>query len=171
MRGAAKSANVPPFPNIRPKAMLRDELTDALKEAMKARDQRAVSTLRLILAALKDRDIAARTRGSEEGVGDAEIAEMMQKMVRQRQESKAIYEKAGRTDLAQQEGEEIEIIQRYLPKQIDDAEMAQLVDSAIAETSASSIKDMGKVMALLKERYAGRLALAKAGALVRQKLS
>jgi uncharacterized protein YqeY len=151
--------------------MLRDELTGALKEAMKARDQRAVSTLRLILAALKDRDIDARGKGREEGIGEGEIAEMMQKMVRQRQESKDIYEKAGRPELAQQEGEEIQVIQRYLPKQIDDAEMARLIDEAIAETEAGSVKDMGKVMALLKERYSGRLAFAKAGALVRQKLS
>ena len=151
--------------------MLRDELTGALKEAMKARDQRAVSTLRLILAALKDRDIAARGKGNDEGIGDAEIAEMMQKMIRQRQESKEIYEKAGRPELAQQEGEEIEVIQRYLPRQIDDAEMVRLIDAAIAETEAGSVKDMGKVMALLKDRYSGRLAFAKAGALVRQKLS
>jgi hypothetical protein len=151
--------------------MLRDDLSGALKDAMKARDQRAVSTLRLILAALKDRDIAARGKGNEEGIGEGEIAEMMQKMIRQRQESKDIYEKANRPDLAQQEGEEIEVIQRYLPKQIDDAEMARLVEAAIAETGAGGLKDMGKVMALLKERYSGRLAFAKAGALVREKLS
>ena len=151
--------------------MLRDQLTGALKEAMKARDQRAVSTLRLILSALKDRDIAARVKGTGEAIGEGEIAEMMQKMIAQRQESKAIYEKAGRLDLAEQEGGEIEIIERYLPKQFDDAQTAQLVADAIAETGAGSIKDMGKVMALLKERYAGRLAFAKAGALVRQKLS
>jgi uncharacterized protein YqeY len=150
--------------------MLRDDLTQALKEAMKARDQRAVSTVRMILAGLKDRDIEARGKGNATGIADGEIAEMLQKMIRQREESRDIYAKAGRADLAQQEGEEIVVINRYLPKQIDDAEMGGLIDSAIAESGAAGIKDMGKVMALLKERYSGRMAFAKAGALVKQKL-
>jgi uncharacterized protein YqeY len=150
--------------------MLREELTQALKEAMKARDQRAVSTVRMILAGLKDRDIEARGKGNAQGIAEGEIAEMLQKMIRQREESREIYAKAGRAELAQQEGEEIAVINRYLPKQIEEAEMGGIVEAAIAETGAAGVKDMGKVMALLKERYSGRIALAKAGALVKQKL-
>lgn len=150
--------------------MLRDQLSRALKEAMKTRDLRAVSTLRMILATLKERDIEARGRGNAAGIGDGEIAEMLQKMIRQREESRDIYAKAGREDLARQEGEEIEIIRRYLPRQMDEAEMAQAIDAAIAETGAGGARDMGRVMAVLKQRYAGRMAFAKAGALVKQKL-
>ncbi len=150
--------------------MLRDELSQALKAAMKARDLRAVSTLRMILATLKDRDIEARGRGNADGIGDGEIAEMLQKMIRQREESRDIYAKAGRQDLVRQEDEEIEVIRRYLPKQMDEAEMARVIDAAIAETGAGGVRDMGRVMALLRQRYAGRMAFARAGALVKQKL-
>ena len=150
--------------------MLRERLREELKQAMKAKNQRAVSTLRLILAALKDRDIAARGRGVTDGIGEAEIVEMMQKMVRQRQESIELYERGGRPELAQQEAEEIAIIEGYLPRQLDDAEATQAVDAVVAELGATNLKDMGRVMAALKERFGGRMDFAKAGARVKQKL-
>jgi len=151
--------------------MLRQRLNDALKAAMKARDQRSVSTLRLVLAQLKDRDIAARPAGNASGIGEAEIEEMLLKMVKQRQESIALYKRGNRPDLVQQEEEEIAVIERFMPKQLDETEAAAAVETAIAETGAQSIKEMGKVMAKLKERFAGRMDFAKAGALVKQRLS
>jgi len=151
--------------------MLRQRLNDALKVAMKARDQRSVSTLRLVLAQLKDRDIAARPAGNASGIGEAEIEEMLLKMVKQRQESIALYKQGNRPDLVQQEEEEIAVIERFMPKQLDAAEAAAAVEAAIAETGAQSVKEMGKVMAKLKERFAGRMDFAKAGALVKQRLS
>ena len=150
--------------------MLRDQLRESLKQAMKAKDQRAVSTLRLILAALKDRDIAARGRGVTDGIGEPEIIEMMQKMVRQRHESIELYERGGRPELARQEAEEIAIIEGYLPRQLDEAEAGQAVDAVVAELGATTLKDMGRVMAALKERFGGRMDFAKAGARVKQKL-
>jgi uncharacterized protein YqeY len=149
---------------------LRGRLNDDLKAAMKAKDQRGTSTLRLILAALKDRDIAARERGVTDGIGEDEIVEMMQKMVRQRRESIELYEKGGRPELAQQEADEIAVIERFLPKQLSEAEMQEAVATTIAETGAATIKDMGKVMGALKANFAGRMDFAKAGALVKQKL-
>ena len=151
--------------------MLRQRLNDALKAAMKARDQRSVSTLRLVLAQLKDRDIAARPAGNASGIGEGEIEEMLLKMVKQRQESIVLYKQGNRPDLVQQEEEEIAVIERFMPKQLDAAEAAAAVEAAIAETGAQSIKEMGKVMAKLKERFAGRMDFAKAGALVKQRLS
>jgi len=151
--------------------MLRTDLNEALKTAMKTRDQRAVSTVRLILAALKDRDIAARPKGITEGISEEEIVEMLHKMVRQRRESIELYEKGGRLELAQQEQEEIGVIERFLPKQMTEPEMAEAVAGAIKETGAASIKDMGKIMGLLKQRFAGRMDFAKAGQLVKQKLA
>lgn len=150
--------------------MLRTDLNEALKTAMKTRDLRAVSTLRLILAGLKDRDIAARPKGIADGIGEEEIVEMLHKMVRQRRESIELYEKGGRLELAQQEQEEIGVIERFLPKQMSEAEMGEAVTAAIAETGAASIKDMGKIMGLLKQRFAGRMDFGKAGPLVKQKL-
>ena len=151
--------------------MLRQRLNDALKAAMKARDQRSVSTLRLVLAQLKDRDIAARPAGNASGIGEGEIEEMLLKMVKQRQESIVLYKQGNRPDLVQQEEEEIADIERFMPKQLDAAEAAAAVEAAIAETGAQSVKEMGKVMAKLKERFAGRMDFAKAGALVKQRLS
>jgi len=151
--------------------MLRQRLNDALKVAMKARDQRSVSTLRLVLAQLKDRDIAARPAGNASGIGEGEIEEMLLKMVKQRQESIVLYKQGNRPDLVQQEEEEIAVIERFMPKQLDAAEAAAAVEAAIAETGAQSVKEMGKVMAKLKERFAGRMDFAKAGALVKQRLS
>ena len=151
--------------------MLRARLNDELKVAMKARDQRAVSTVRLILAALKDRDIAARTRGNTEGISDEEIADLLQKMVRQRRESIDLYEQGNRQDLAQQEREEIVIIERFLPKQMGDTEMAEAVSAVVAELGVGSVKDMGRVMAALKQRHSGQMDFSKASALVKQRLS
>lgn len=150
--------------------MLRQELNDALKAALKARDQRAVSTLRLILAALKDRDIAARPQGITDGIGDDAIVELLHRMVRQRRESIALYEQGNRLDLAQQEAEEISVIERFLPKQLDEAAASAAIDETIREVGAASIKDMGKVMAALKARYSGQMDFGRASALVKQKL-
>ncbi|HZT20288.1 MAG TPA: GatB/YqeY domain-containing protein [Dongiaceae bacterium] len=151
--------------------MLRQRLNDALKEALKARDQRTVSTLRMVLAQLKDRDIAARPSGNAAGIGEAEIVEMLQKMVKQRQESIVLYKQGNRADLVRQEEEEIAVIARFLPRQLDEAEASAAIEAAIAETEARSVKDMGKVMARLKEGFAGRMDFARAGALVKQRLS
>jgi uncharacterized protein YqeY len=151
--------------------MLRARLNEELKTAMKAKHQRAVSTVRLILAALKDRDIAARTRGNTEGIGDEEIADLLQKMIRQRRESIELYQQGKREDLAQQEREEIAVIERFLPRQMSDAEMAEAVTAVIAELGVGSIKDMGRVMAALKQRHAGQMDFSKASALVKERLS
>ena len=151
--------------------MLRPALNDALKNAMKAKDQRALSTVRLILAALKDRDIAARGSGSSDPIPDSAILEMLQKMVKQRHESIDMYTKGNRPELAQQEREEIAVIESFMPKQMGEAEMSAAVDAAIAATGAAGIKDMGKVMAALKQDHAGVMDFAKAGGLVKQKLS
>jgi uncharacterized protein YqeY len=151
--------------------MLRNAINDALKNAMKAKDQRAISTIRLILAALKDRDIAVRSTGTCDPIPDSAILEMLQKMVKQRHESIAMYEQGGRPELAQQEREEIAVIESFLPKQLSEMETAAAVDAAIAATGAAGIKDMGKVMAQLKQSHAGTMDFAKAGGLVKQRLS
>ena len=150
--------------------MLRQRLNDELKAAMKSRDQRATSALRLILAALKDRDIAARDRGITNGVDEPEIIDLLQKMVRQRQESIAMYQKAARQELVDQEQGEINIIERYLPKKMSEGETNAAIAAVVEELGASSIKDMGRVMAALKERYAGRMDFGKVGAQVKQRL-
>ena len=151
--------------------MLRTELSDALKDAMRAKEVRAVSTLRLILAALKDRDIAARGKGKSEGIGDDDILDLLQKMVRQRRESIELFEKGDRQDLADKEAEEIVVIQRFLPKQLDPEQIRGAVQEIIEELGAATIKDMGRVMAALKERYAGRMEFGKASALVKERLA
>lgn len=151
--------------------MLRKRLDAALKEAMKARNERAVSTLRLVLAALKDRDIAARGKGNAEGIAEDEILQMLQTMVRQRRESIEMYEKGGRQDLAQQEQEEIAVIEGFLPKQIEGAELEAAVKKALEETGTSSLKDMGKIMAKLRADYAGRMDFAKASGLIKSLLA
>ena len=150
--------------------MLRDKINDALKEAMKAKNERAVSTLRLINAALKNADIEARGAGKP-ALGDAEVLTVLQKMIKQRQESKEMYEKGGRPELAQQEGEEIAIITSYLPKQMSDDEVKAAIDGAIKEIGAAGMKDMGKVIGALKAKYAGQMDFAKASGLVKQALS
>lgn len=150
--------------------MLRQRLNDDLKTAMKARDQETTSTLRMVLAGLKDRDIAARPSGNTGGIDDAGIVDMLQKMVKQRRESIELYKQGGRQELVDKEQGEIDVIERYLPKQLSEAEASAAVDKVIADLGASSIKDMGKVMAALKERFAGQMDFAKAGGLVKQKL-
>ena len=150
--------------------MLRQRLNDDLKAAMKSRDQRATSALRLILAALKDRDIAARERGITNGVDEPEIIDLLQKMVRQRQESITMFQKGGRQELVDQEQGEIVIIERYLPKKMSEGETNAAIAAVVEELGASSIKDMGRVMAALKERYAGRMDFGKVGAQVKQRL-
>ena len=149
--------------------MLRDEINNALKQAMKAKDERAVSTLRMVNATLKNADIEARGTGKP-AVGDAEVISALQKMIKQRQESVELYRKGGRDDLVAQEQREIEIISGYLPKQMSEDEMKAAVAAVVKDTGAASIKDMGRVMAALKERYAGQMDFAKAGGLVKGQL-
>jgi uncharacterized protein YqeY len=152
--------------------MLRQDINEALKTAMKAKDARATSTLRLILAALKDRDIAARGEGKGDGgIADDAILEMLQKMIKQRHDSIEQYQKGNRPDLVQQEEEEIEIIKTFLPKQMSDDEVKAAIDATVTDIGAASIKDMGKAMAALKERYAGRMDFAKASQLVKNRLA
>lgn len=150
--------------------MLREQFSERLKESLKAKDQRATGTLRLMLAALKDRDIAARGRGNTDGIGEDEILQMLQAMVKQRRESIGMYEKGNRPDLVQQEKEEIAVIEGFMPKQLGEAEIDQVAKGVIGELGASGIKDMGRVMGVLKERYAGQIDFAKASAVVKKHL-
>jgi uncharacterized protein YqeY len=149
---------------------MQEQFSEALKAAVKNQDKVRISTLRLITAAIKDRDIAARTADNRDGVSDDEILEILAKMVKQRQESATTYEQAGRLELAEQERNEIAVIEEFLPRQLDDDEMAIAVDTVIQAQAASSLKDMGKVMGALKSQYAGQMDFGKAGALVKQKL-
>lgn len=151
--------------------MLRNRLADALKGAMKAHDKRAVSTLRLILAALKDRDIAARSKGDSEPIGEDEIMLMLRKMISQRRDSIEMYAKGGRDDLVEQEAAEIAIIEGFLPKQMDDDAIVAAVEVAIAETGAEGVKDMGRLMSLLRERFPGEMDFGKASAKIKERLS
>lgn len=151
--------------------MLREDLRQALKAALKERDQCGVATVRLILAALKDRDIAARSKGVDDGIGDDEILSLLQTMVRQRHESIEMFEKGGRLELAEQERSEIKVIERFLPRQLDDREIAVAVDAAIGATSASNLKDMGRVMTALRDDHAGEMNFGKASELAKKILS
>lgn len=151
--------------------MLRDKLNDAMKAAMRARDQAALGTIRLILAKLKDVDIAARTEANREGVADDKILSMMQGMIKQRNESIVLYEKGNRADLADKERAEITVIERFLPQQMDDAAVEAAVREAVATAGATTIKDMGGVMAALKAKYAGQMDFAKASAAVKKALT
>ena len=151
--------------------MLRTKLNEAMKDAMRARDQAALGTIRLILAKLKDTDIAARTEASREGVADEKILSMMQGMIKQRNESIALYEKGARQDLADKEKAEITVIERFLPRQMDEAAVDAAVRDAMAASGAKTIKDMGGVMAALKAKYAGQMDFAKASAAVKKALS
>jgi len=150
---------------------LRAQLTDAMKEAMKAKDAKRLATVRLMLAALKDRDIAARSETSRELLGDDEILTLLAKMIKQREESAAVYRQGGRPELAENEEAEIVIIRSFMPAQMDEAAMKDAVQKTIAEVGAGSIKDMGKVMAVLKERYAGQMDFSKASAATKDALS
>ncbi|NWH09502.1 MAG: GatB/YqeY domain-containing protein [Alphaproteobacteria bacterium] len=152
-------------------SQLRTQFSEGLKEAMRAKDQRRVSTLRLILAALKDRDIAARTGERTEVVSDEDILQLLQKMVKQRNESIETYEQAGRIDLAELEREEKAIIESYLPKQLSQAEMEEAVRAVLAEIGAAGLKDMGRAMAELKARFTGRMDFMKASGIVKTVLS
>ncbi|HKM88895.1 MAG TPA: GatB/YqeY domain-containing protein [Xanthobacteraceae bacterium] len=148
--------------------MLRDEINNALKGAMKASDKRRVSTLRLVNAEILKRETSAAERVT---LTDAEILDVMGKMIKQRQESLGIYEKAGRTDLATQEREEIEIISAYLPKHLSDLEAGEAISTLIKELEAATLKDMGRTMTALKERFSGRMDFSKASALVKKLLA
>jgi hypothetical protein len=150
--------------------MLRDKFTAALKEAMLAKDQRRVGTVRLILAALKEKDIEARGLGREKA-SEEEILALLQKMIKQRNESIETYDKAGRAELAQQEREEKAIIESYLPAQMGAEEMRAAIKAAIAATAAASVKDMGKVMSELKAKHAGKMDFSKANAVVKEMLT
>lgn len=150
--------------------MLREQITEALKTSMKARDEHGTATLRLMIAAMKNRDVEARAKGNQTGIGDDEISQMLQGMIKQRHESIALYEKGNRPELAEKERGEIAVIERYLPKQMDDAATEAAARDAIAAAGAASIKDMGKVMGALKQKYAGQMDMAKAGAAVRRLL-
>jgi uncharacterized protein len=150
--------------------MLREAFTDRLRQAMKERDGRTVSTVRLILAALKERDVAARGEGNINGLADPQIARLLQGMIKQRRESIALYEQGNRADLARQENDEIAIIESFLPRQMDEAEIAAAAQAAIAETGAAGIRDMGRVMAALRERHAGVMDLSRAGPIVQRLL-
>ena len=149
---------------------LRDRLNEALKSTMLARDATAVATVRLILATLKDRDITERGRGNPEGLTDPQIAELLQAMIKQRGESMQLYTEGGRLELAQQEADEVEVIKRFLPEQMSVDAVAAAVDQAIDETEAGSLKDLGRVMGVLRQRFPGRMDFAKASAIVRQRL-
>ena len=148
--------------------MIRERFSGDLRDAIKAKDARRVSTLRLICAAVKDRDIAARTGDNFTGCSDGEILAILAKMIKQRQESITAYEEGGRLDLALQEQAEIEIIREYLPRQMSETEVERAIAEAIEDTGASSIRDMGKVMAHLKARHNGRMDVARAGAAIKQ---
>lgn len=149
---------------------LRARLNTALKTAMKAKEADRLSTLRLINAAIKDRDIEARGTGNDEGVGDDVVLAIMGKMVKQRQESAKVYEEGGRLELSEKELSEIKIIEEFLPRQLSDDEVVAQIDAAIAEVGADSIRDMGKVMAILKGKYTGQIDFGKAGPMVKDKL-
>lgn len=151
--------------------MLRDRLNGALKDAMRAKDMARVTTIRMILAAFKDRDIAARTEGLDGGVGEAELVNVLQKLVKQRRDSIEAYEKGGRPELADKERAEIAIIEDYLPQQMSEDEAKAAIATAIADSGAAGMKDMGKVMALLRERHGGTMDFGKASPLVKAALS
>jgi hypothetical protein len=152
-----------------PETPMREKITQDLKTAMKAGDRATVDALRLINAALKDKDIEAR--GAGKTLSEDDILALLQKMIKSRQESLDIYEKAGRQDLADKEKSEIAVISAYLPQQLSEAEVAEAVKAAIAEAGATSIKDMGKVVAALKAKYTGRMDFAKASAAVKAALN
>ena len=150
--------------------MLRNQINNAYKTAMKQKEALAVSTLRLIIAAIKDRDIAARSKGNIDGISDDEVLSLLQSMIKQRHDSIDAYQKGGRMELAQQEAEEIVIIQGFLPTQLTPEEIAREVDTVITDLNASNLKDMGKVMNILKDQFAGQMDFGKASSVVRAKL-
>ena len=150
--------------------IMRDAISNAQKEALKAKDKTALSTIRLITAALKDRDIAARTKGSGDGISDDEILSMLQTMIKQRAESVKLYNEGNRPELAAAENEEIRVIQQFLPQQLTAAELEDAITNAISETGAESVKDMGKVMGVLKSKYAGQIDFGAASGEIKSRL-
>jgi uncharacterized protein YqeY len=150
--------------------MLREALSERLKTAMRAKDSRTLSTVRMILAGLKERDVAARTAGKTAAIGDPEILQLLQGMVKQRRESIGLYRQGNRSELAAQEEAEIAVIESFMPRQMSEDEIAAAAKAAIAEIAAAGIKDMGMVMAALRKRHAGTIDMAKAGAVVKQLL-
>jgi uncharacterized protein YqeY len=151
-------------------ATLREQITDATKTAMKAKDAVRVSTLRLVSAAVKDRDIAARAEDRCQGIEDSEIMSLLSKMVKQREESAKTYEENGRPELAERERQEIEIVREFLPKPLSEDEMKSVIAGLVETSGATCLKDMGKIMGQLKSGYAGRLDMGKAGAVVKDML-
>lgn len=149
---------------------LRNKISVALKKAMKDKDAARLSTLRLINAAIKDKDIDARATGQDDGVGESEVLAILGKMTKQRAESARTYEEGGRLDLAERELEEITVIEEFLPNQLDEAASARAVDAAITEVGADSIRDMGKVMAVLKAKYTGQMDFGTVGPMVKNRL-
>lgn len=151
---------------------LRTRLSDALKESMKAREAARTSTLRLIGAAIRDRDIAARGDGrGEEGIDESEILALLGKMVKQRQDSAKVYEEGGRSELAEKELAEVKVIEEYLPRQLSAEEVAAAIEAAVTEAGASSIRDMGKVMGLMKAKYTGQVDFGAVGAQIKARLA
>ena len=150
--------------------MLRTQFTDTLKEAMKARDERTLSTVRMIIAALKTKDIDARAKGNMDGIPEEEILSLLQTMVKQRRESIALYQQGNRQDLVDKEQAEIVVIERWLPQAMDEAEAAAAIATVIQDLGAAGMKDMGRVMAELKTRYAGRMDFSKVSAAVKAQL-
>lgn len=151
---------------------MRERLTQAMKDAMRAKDQKRLTTIRLVLSAIKDHDLGIKPVGGKSGepAGDAEITLILARMIKQRRDSIEAYEKAARPELAQKEKDEITLIEEFLPKQLGEAETRAAVAAAIKEAGAASVKDMGKAMAVLKQRYAGQLDFGKASALVKEML-
>lgn len=150
---------------------LRERIQADTKEAMKAKETARLSTLRLISAAIKDREIASRTEGGDEsGLSEADLTAILSRMVKQRQESAKAYEEGGRLELAEREQDEIKVIQAYLPRQLDDGETRAAVDRAISDLGAQSIRDMGRVMAELRNRHAGQMDFGAVGPMVKERL-
>lgn len=151
--------------------MIRQDLKNALQDAIRAKDSRAVSTLRLITAAIKDRDICERSKGNNDGISDDQVMSLLQTMIKQRQESIRLYEQGARLDLAEGEAQEIEVIKRFLPQQMEQSEIADAVAGVISQVGASSLKDMGRVMAKLRAEYAGRMDFAAASSMAKGSLA
>ncbi len=151
--------------------MLRTKFKDELKRAMQAKEQTAVSTLRLVNAALKDRDIAARGKGNMDGISDEEILTMLQSMIKQRRDSIAMYEKGGRPELAEREANEITVIENFLPKQFSEAEIQDVIAKVMSDVDAQGLKDMGKIMGILKKEYNGQMDFSKASGMVKDSLA
>lgn len=150
---------------------LRTRISTDLKQAMKDKAAERLSTLRLVNAAIKDKDIAARAEGNDEGVGDAEVLAILGKMAKQRTESARAYEEGGRLDLAEREISEIAVIEEFLPRQLSAEETTTAVDAAVAAVGASSIRDMGKVMGVLKGKYTGQMDFGRVGSILKDRLS